>query len=913
MAIWPFGRRSKKKTASTDKSPRAPTAKLPEGIARDPASEPSDANSSMAGGKPGRKSSHRRSSRKLTKVPQSKMKDPEKVEKTQIAPTPVQSDIKRKPRKNEKTGAHQSFVPSKEGGDGPPYYFQNPASLTSLQPENFSAFPLPPTLRAKKHTNDSNFLRRKSSKRKAEDQAREQEIKAMSSPIPIPKRSGSRGANGLRDSKRGFNNSTRNLQRPLSDVSLPIPESIKSTMSVVSDSHGFRVSALDALAPRPTIRYFESPRSKELGSGTFGPSRTATKRERQALPAEHGLKPNQRIAHLADDLDAGSIRELMDRDQRRSERSRKAEQETLQRKLQRKADSQRAAEAADEERAEGASKENIAPSAKEIQGLGLEGFRSPTAAAAGLNDSSVKERDTATPESWSKGLSRPDMVLRNVSNGRVGITTPDERTEPVLETAKVVRLSQASLSPPFPAKRASQEPSGLSLLADIGTWSPPGVQEHERTGRESDMSGRLSNNWASIFRRSGTRRKDSPTARGRLSPSEFSNTSRESFTRPTPPPSAFARLPPARSGTPVRTQSRFREDLPEHPLSPPDSRVQSPEAPDPDPDPDSDPQKRSDPRGRDASDLVGKSALSDQQMLDIHPAFRDEILQNRNQPGSYPSPEIPSSAILSQSLASVDSEGSWLTGRPMKRTSPTFQTPLRGSASSLQRSREVGASDDEVGGDGQEEGSRLDPEVGERAQRDLAKTHRYLSRSAGSGDSGDSGVIVGDSDDDIAFDPEPPAISPDEGKWHRAVGKHPTIVRQGAIAKSREGLLDDFQAAEDSVESSPSGDSPLGQPFDDQITPPEIYRARSVDLGKGHARHMSAGSARLLDLPPRSSGELKRMSTASGERSPLGLGKSMTLATSTSEEAEEKEKKEGKGGREVKAPETNNQLVESKM
>lgn len=903
MAIWPFGRRSKKKTDSTDKSPRAPTAQLPEGIARHPASETSEVNSVTAGGKPGQKSSHRRSSRKLTKVPQPKMKDPEIAEKTQMVPPPVQPDRKRQPRKNENAGALQSFKPSKNGGDVPSYYFQNPASLTSLQPENFSAFPLPPTLRTKKHTNDSNFLRRKSSKRKAEDQAREQEIKAMSSPIPIPKRLGSRGAAGLRDSKRGFNNSTRNLQRPLSDVSLPIPESIKSTMSVVSDSHGFRVSALDALAPRPTIRYFDSPGNKEVGSGSFGPVRTATKRERQALPAEDGLKTNQRIAHLADDLDAGSIRELMDRDQRRSERTRKADHEKLQRKLQRKADSQRATEAADEDRVDGPSKENIAPIAKDIQGLGLEGFSSPNATAAGLNDSPIREKGTATPESWPKGPSRPDKVLGNVSNGRVGIVTPDERIEPILETAKVVRLSQASLSPPFPAKQAYQEPSGLSLLADLGTWTPPGVQEHDRTGRESDMSGRLSNNWASIFRRSGTRRKDSSTDRGRLSPSEFSNTSRESFTRPTAPPSAFARIPPARSGTPVRTQSRFREDLPEHPLSPPDSRMQSPEASD------SDPQKRSAPRGGDVSDLVGKSAISDQQMFDIHPAFRDEILLKRNQPGSYPSPDIPSSAILSQSLASVDSEGSWLTGRPMKRTSPTFQTPLRGSASSLQRSREVGASDDEVG-DGREERSRMTPDVEERAQRDPAKPHGYLSGSGGSGGSGDSGIIGGDSDDDMAFDPDLPTIPQDEGKWHRAVGKHPTIVRQRAIAKSREGLLDDFQAAEDSVESSPSGDSPIGQPFEDQITPPEIYRARSVDLGKGHARHMSAGSARLLDLPPRSSGDLKRFSTASGERSPFGIGKVMTLATSANEEREGEAGKEGKEG--IKTPETN-KLIESKM
>jgi len=39
-----------------------------------------------------------------------------------------------------------------------------------------------------------------------------------------------------------------------------------------------------------------------------------------------------------------------------------------------------------------------------------------------------------------------------------------------------------------------------------------------------------------------------------------------------------------------------------------------------------------------------------------------------------------------------------------------------------------------------------------------------------------------------------------------------------------------------------------------------VRRATSVDLGKAHVRHISAGSARLLDLGSRASGESKRMS-----------------------------------------------------
>lgn len=863
MAFWPFGRKSKKKTDVITKSSGASAVKSPKGPARNPASEAGDVNSFTAGGKPKRKSSHRRSSRKLTKVNDSKMKDPEKLEPTQTIPIPSQS-IQKRPTGNEKrTTAQQPFVPSDERGDVPPYYFQNPASITSLQPENFSAFSLPPTLRARKNGNDPAIPRRKSSKRKADDHAREKEIKAMSSPIPIPKRPASRtGGHVFGDSGKDLNSSTRNFKRPLSDVSLPIPESIHSTMSVVSDSHGFRVSALDALAPRPTIRYFENPRNKEFGSGSFGPTRSSTKRERQPFTPEDGFKPNQRIAHLADELDAGSLRELMDRDQRRSERTRRSEQEKLQRKLQRKADSQQAAEAAGEERYNGSSKENIRPSDRGDDDVGMNISTSPTAATS--SDPLFRDQGTVTPEIWRKDASREHVMRGGSSNGRDGGVTPDNRNDTISQTEKAGPLSQASMSPPSSPNPTLPRPFGLSPRSDFRSRSPLDIQEHgETSGRDSDTSGRLTNNWTSIFRRSGTRAKDSSADRGRPSPSEFSNTSRESFTRQ-PPPSSFARVPPARSGTPIRTQSRFREDLPELPLSPPDSRLQSSE-------PTERPQQYlPDPRSHGVPESAEQSIISDQQLADIHPAFRDQILQSRNQPANHPSPEIPSSAILSQSLASVDSEGSWLTGRPMKRTSPTFATPLRGSASSLrQRSRDLGASDDELGAAENEhdDRSRVTPEFSEGSGGEPVRKRPYLSGSSGIG--GD-----GDSDDDNVFHPQPPAIPPDEGKWHGAVGKHPTIVRSGPVAKSREGLLDDFQAGEDSVESSPSGESPVGQPFGDQITPPEkslIYRATSVDLGKGHARHISAGSARLLDLPPRSSGESKRFSTASGERSPLGI------------------------------------------
>ena len=124
-------------------------------------------------------------------------------------------------------------------------------------------------------------------------------------------------------------------------------------------------------------------------------------------------------------------------------------------------------------------------------------------------------------------------------------------------------------------------------------------------------------------------------------------------------------------------------------------------------------------------------------------------------------------------------------------------------------------------------------------------------------------------------DVESGVASPEDSlKMNAVVGRHPTIVRRNLRAKSREGLLEDFQTLDDSPGSSPSAYSPDDTPShfrDAQAAGSSIHRATSVDLGKsGHARHISAGSARLLDLPPRSSGELKRLSSGSLERSPLG-------------------------------------------
>ena len=866
MAFWPFGRKSRKLKQSEDRAMAATKTPSPEPPRRAPTQEQSDRSVATLGRKPSRKESQARRRASSGKLQKSTHSSKQNSEKADVIPAvPAIPHAHRQDELNEKGGANKSNQqfshPPEDRGNIPSYYYQNPMSATSLQPEKFSVIQPPPTLNGKRGANDQGgIMRRKSSKRKADDHAREQEIKTMSSPISIPKRPASHNPGILaRDSRKIPGGMNRNLDRPISDVSLPMAESMQSALSVASDQHGFKISAFDALSPRPTIRYSDNPRS---ASNSLRPSRTSTRKDKHPVILEEATRSKKRVDDLADDMDAGSIRELMEREQRRLEKKRKTEHEKLQRRLQRRADKQKQREGREGEIDNGDN--NRGAREEEDTGLGIGGASTTPDAATTLQEP-TREQAVRTPESWLKDPSREHLPIEDPFHDPiVGASTshlenptpePDDRDDAVLETARAVRLSTASMSPPSSPIRHIQEPSNLSQYSELApaadTLDTPEPLDPDHR-RDSDTSARFSTSWRNMFRRSDTKAKRGSTDRGRVAPSEFSNTSKESVHRQMPP-SAFTRIPRARSGTPIRTQSRFKEDLPELPISPPDSRVQSPEM------------SRQSPLpeipGSRGTDIVGATAASGQPLADIHPAFREEVALSRHASlrGRANSPEGPPSGMLSQSLASVDSEGSWLTGKPVKRLSQP--QPLRESAGSLPEiDQELGRSDDDLAGTPEEEkymGS-LTPARDEAPPRIPERRRPFMGPMARLG---------GDSDDESVFHPAPAAIAREEGTWHGAVGKHPTIVRQGPgrRARSKEGLLNDFQNAEESGDSSPSGDSPVSP----ENTFSSIQRATSVDLGKGHARHISAGSARLLNLPPRSSADLKRLSASSGERSPL--------------------------------------------
>ena len=99
-------------------------------------------------------------------------------------------------------------------------------------------------------------------------------------------------------------------------------------------------------------------------------------------------------------------------------------------------------------------------------------------------------------------------------------------------------------------------------------------------------------------------------------------------------------------------------------------------------------------------------------------------------------------------------------------------------------------------------------------------------------------------------------------KWHTGAAKHATLVHSEQRAASRQGVVNELAEAEP---DTPQEDSPssAGDGSFEYAEPAQLARATSVDYSRGtnHVRHISAGSARLLDVAPRTSTEAKRMST----------------------------------------------------
>ncbi|KAL2267299.1 hypothetical protein VTJ83DRAFT_4576 [Remersonia thermophila] len=525
-----------------------------------------------------------------------------------------------------------------------------------------------PTLRSKR---DGDHLPRKLSRRrwKEQDRQREAEIKAMSTVAPARPAAEDwmAGRPSRKESKRaktgfgvGFRASLDGNNR-FSDMSLPLADPINEALSSDSDYISFKVSALEALAPRPTLRCSVNPRARARAGtwpcDTNDAFRRPCQRRRLAEPiSEDALRAHSRVDSLADDLSASDIRELMERDQRRRERKRQLEQERLERRLARRAEKQKAAEA------EAWRNGRDSPTNLERGGvLGREDvrFRMDPASAV-VTSSTVRNSEdrfghaadnAATGNHDSTGdRSRPDPQAAFHRADGHHVEPRENPPAPAKEPA--MPLDPLTPKPSIFRRLSRSKSHRHSAMVAEPSASPT-------SGPDSDNK-RLSRSWAAIFRWGSKRRRRS------TDPSSFSNTLHDSMQAPPvpePPPPVITSPPPrVTAGMPRRTLSRFREDLPERKLTPPASRRQSPDVEEP-------------------PSLIATSNKETDAEDDAPPSpstFRPSSWQRsveamRQTPSTFSHPDEPgmSPEPHAMSLASIDSEGSWFSGRLSAKRTPS--------------------------------------------------------------------------------------------------------------------------------------------------------------------------------------------------------------------------------------------------
>lgn len=663
-----------------------------------------------------------------------------------------------------------------------------------------------------------------------------------------------------------------------SNVSLPPPEeSIHEGVPYVSEQRGWELGSFDVFNPRPAVRLSGTPQyvtSGSVRSGSPMMSPEPQKKLKERLTPSRDAKKRETIGNRADDLDASDIRMVLERDAKRRERRQREQQEKLDRRLRSREGKSRGESTAkrqdlDELRKEEEARQraedelrahelmqtppqptDIHPALRDTEseaagavGLGIAEEQARAGAAEGpfadtkevsplqIPPEDPFARDVSPLEEESNPFADPtsDQDVRISTEQMPGTLTPaisaiSHNEEPVVETAREVRMSTATTPPlsPIHSSRAVQRLSEVTPVRPaseaVPTPVPAPVPIDEPRRASQPGPERRKGALASLFRRGGTRKASESAA-----PSEgsFSNTSRESMRNQPLPPHLVdtqVRVPVARrvSGTPVRTQSKFREDLPEMPISPPDSRVASPEASTP--------------------------VTTGAQPIDV--PRKGSTITTGSEPQGAPRYDTPISPSLRHgaSLASVDSEGAWLASGSAKRQSKTIG----------QRRPEFTASYEELGTDtdGQHFTSTKVLESADTI-RAVNPQVKELSAQPGPSESTSEREFFDASEEiETPGDPLASVGEPATPTVHGTVRRQPTLVQRDARVRSREGLVQEYAAEAEPTSATGTGRGSFEFDSDAEASEPELQRASSVRM-PAHAHKNSTGSARLLDVAPR--------------------------------------------------------------
>lgn len=628
--------------------------------------------------------------------------------------------------------------------------------------------------------NGPNKLRK--SKRRTDEALREREIRALSTtPIDIPRRATPLGGDYVLEHRTRRANDRR-ADRYMSDISLSIRDSATSSISDISDPYTYKVNAFAALTPRPVVRYVETPRvsmarSYEPSAGKEPGRRDKNKFHGLTMSEENLYHSRRRINELADSFDAGALRELLERDRRRREKQQIDDQERLRRKLQERADaqqkeeSQQPAEEPVEDRREN-------PVVTEPQNKDKQDD-------AGIQDEpSTMAAPVQQPGTWLRGESRDGEAARRESLESASANVVGNIDDSSVREPKLVPRASFAPSHEMGMSRTTLSPSHSSLRHGVsspnhsqtfGVGSTSDVSDR----RSSDTSGRRGNTISSLFRRGSSRIKRRYRERFQDSAPEVSTASHhshESFykiqTQSSPPQPV---LTPPRAFVPAGTVQRSHSKFTEHfsddvPMSPPDSRLQSPDIP----------------------EQVPESSMENETGTFLHgptPSASVDIVNPRRRGHQSWTESIDAESDhvpLSQSLASIDSEGSWMSGQFFRRMSQKPGSPVRTNMGSFS--------------------AALDG---------VADAHDEARDSVDS--RGLGGIVVEEPEPDV-----------DETWHHSEVARRPVVVTPAVRPKSTQGALKSIPSL-----SPIAGEEDYNS--EEESNPSELQRVASVHGQIGHA------------------------------------------------------------------------------
>lgn len=747
MAIWPFGRKNKRHTIQVD----APAA--------GESAAPQEPRLSLDGRKPSRKNSKRQKNRHFQPAEDlsTPLHDALPLPRSVTSP-PLTSNSEQLHRKEPygKPASHIGHI-----SDG--YTSRSTVNHDHPQEGRNSS-----VRRSKRGDGSPAVLKKRLSKRKAYEIAREREIRLMAStPIDIPRRSTLPGEDFSMETPRGRPYHRRS-DRELSETNLSLRDSTASSLSEFSESYKFKVNGFSAWTPRPVIRYVEAPRIQTARS-----QKTIDSGRKEKMPvvsaSEENLYTKKRINRLADGLDAGALRELLERDRRRTERQKIEDQERLHRKLQRAADRQRA-----EAELNGNQTVSEVPrgqvhiqSLEEADETGQDASKENKNQATGTQGPSESWLHDSKDHPRSRYESMESVhVIGNIDDS--SIREPKLGLRRSFAPSQDMGMSRSTLSPSHsPSRRGFHSPTP-SQVYGIGRESTSDVSRTVDSERRlsDNGSGRV-NTISSIFRRGSSRLKRRYRERFQDRSPEPSNASHESFFKvPTPtsaPPQPIPAKPYMRTGTIKRSQSKFTEHLGDEPLSPPDSRIQSPDIPEEPADASELGNGRSDFAARSQYPILGSESDLQDSSKDRHRSWAGEILEDDMENDNVP---------LSQSLASIDSEGSWMSGQFLRRISQRKSNQARASVNS---SRNVLVEAMPTG----------DPVSG-KENIDRSDSRQEVSNGARTNAPG-------------AQEPDFEMIHPAEAEeaeetWHDHIAKRPILVNPVVRPKSNSGMLKDVQS-----------------------------------------------------------------------------------------------------------------------